>query len=499
MPNIPKSVLEVSGLNVEGLIRRHQGKVRHSYFLTDHHDKMLVVATDRISIFDFVLPAIVKDKGAMLTAMNHFWTERLLSQVFETDLVACGSGIDIFLPENLRGSIEFQKRATVVNFSNAPDKEDIVRLYLTGSGWTSYQNDGTVCGHVLPAGLIDGSKLPFPIYTPTTKAQVGHDEHVTADSVAEQYGVWRERLSLQAAQIASEYAEKRGIILADTKFEFSCWAHGKFILVDEKLTPDSSRFWDAVAYKSANVKGKLPASFDKQFVREWGKVALVEKDETGRKRDPENPADVAFVHALTVPDDILKKTTQLYRYIFWRLTGMKLEKYQHDVMKIPVREPQLKIEVLVGSESDLKQTEDGLTILRQLGHNVGVNIVSCHRNPAELLIFVRDGIVKRNIDVVIAGAGMAAALPGIVKAHLCAFNRARIPVIGVAFEGKTSKQNEAAMLSIEEIPGQPVELNQHGMAYFGSIGFEQACLAAINNEFLTKDIVKKEARFDLPV
>ncbi|HLC85584.1 MAG TPA: phosphoribosylaminoimidazolesuccinocarboxamide synthase, partial [Candidatus Nanoarchaeia archaeon] len=276
---------------INGLNLRHQGKVRDSYNLPGHPDMMLPVASDRCSVFDFVLNTLIPFKGEVLTAMSCFWIEEIISQIQATDLVAFGSKIDPYLPEELRGNPSLQKRATVVKLLEQPEVEDIVRLYLTGSGYESYAKTGMICGHKLPAGLIDGSKLPYPIYTPTTKAMEGHDEHIDADGVVSRYGFKRERLSLQIAQAMGSYAEHCGIILADTKFEFSS------VLADEKGTPDSSRFWDLKAWKKAHVQGKLPPSFDKQFVREWAKKVLIQKDKDGRTRDTENPFDLEYVAA----------------------------------------------------------------------------------------------------------------------------------------------------------------------------------------------------------
>jgi phosphoribosylaminoimidazole-succinocarboxamide synthase len=488
MAHIPQSVLSKQPV-LKGLNPRSRGKVRDAYDLPEYPDEMLVVASDRCSIFDFVLPTLVHLKGQILTALNHFWTTSVLKEICEIDLVACGAGIDEYLPEYLRNDIELQKRATVVRIVPAPDVEDIVRLYLTGRGWTSYQKNGTVCGHRLPPGLIDGSKLPYAIYTPTTKAEEGHDEHISAESVAGRYGAKRERLALQAAGTISAYAEERGIILADTKFEFS-FEGGTFVLADEKGTPDSSRFWDGNAWKKSHAKSKLPPSFDKQYVREWGKKALIEKDSTGRKRDPQNPDDIAYIDSLEVPTDVIDMTTSIYRYIFWRLTGMQIEAYQRLNMGIAVEAPRRKIEILIGSKSDSEQIEAGLDFLKGVA-DVNLRVLSCHRNLNELGA-VAEQIIN-HADVVIAGAGMAAALPGIMKSQLCMLGHPEIPVIGVAFKGKSERDDQAAILSIERLPGEPVELDLHGHAYFGNVGFIEACRATIGHEFLPKDIERKSS------
>jgi phosphoribosylaminoimidazole-succinocarboxamide synthase len=273
------------------------GKVRDSYDLPGHPDLMLVVVSNRISIFDFVLNAIVPFKGEILNAMSIFWMKSVIEQICKTDLVAFGIYIDGYLPEHLRGNADLQRRAVVVKKLTPPDVEDIVRIHLTGSGWKSYQKDSTVCGHRLPNGLKDGSLLPYPIYAPTTKAVEGHDEHISADSVAGKYGVFRERLALQVAGAVANFARQKGIILADTKFEIAVDpANADLVLADEKATPDSSRFWDAIAWQKAMKTGKLPPSFDKQFVRDWLETSGWNKQ----------------LPAPKVPTDIIEKTAEKY-------------------------------------------------------------------------------------------------------------------------------------------------------------------------------------------
>ncbi len=486
MAHIPQSVLEKQAV-IEGLSLRGRGKVRESYDLLGHPNEMLVVASNRCSIFDFVLPALVRLKGEILTAMNHFWVTNVIGEIFETDLVACGSGVDLFLPEGLRGNAELQKQATVVRILPAPDVEDVVRFILTGGGWESYKATQSICGHRFPNGLSDGSRLPFPVYTPTTKAAVGHDEHITADSVAERYGVKRERMSLQVAGLIASYAASRGIILADTKFEFSL-SNGKLILADEKGTPDSSRFVDKATWEKLASKGKFPPSLDKQYIRDWGIKAGV------KIRDPRKAEDLAFVDSLEVPERVTDMTTSIYRYVFWRLTGKQIEYYQRDILGIAMQTPtRRKIHVVVGSESDLPQIVRGVDSMRVVA-DVGVSAISCHRNPDELRRFVRDELTTT--DVVIAGAGKAAALPGIIKSYLCELG-SHVPVIGVALDSENRKDNDAAIYSIECLPGQPVELDADGNAYFGPIGFMKACSAASWDEFLPKAVEHKPAKIHI--
>ena len=491
MPKLPSSVVTEP---IPGLELLHRGKVRDTYALPGHPDKMLVVATNRLSIFDFVLPALVPQKGEILTAMNIFW-RKMLGDQFAHDLLACNG--DYISPE-LRVNPEIQKRASVVRKLEMCDCEAIVRGYLTGSGLKAYNKNQEICGHRLPLGHMDGDRLPFPIFTPSTKAKEGHDEHITADSVTEKYGTRIERASLQLYQVAEQFARERGIILADTKFEWGKHPEsGELVLADEVLTPDSSRFWDLLAWEKMGKSQfrSSPTSYDKQFVREWGKTLVVDK------RDPCKPEDVEYVHGLAVPDDVIQRTTQIYRYIFWRLTGMKLERFQCRVMGLTVEPPLVKIHVVAGSESDYPQMEAGLRTLATMRDKGEIechrDTISCHRNPEELARYAHD---LPNDVIVVAGAGMAAALPGVLKALLVKEGKPQIPVIGVAFAGKTEEDNLAARLSIERLPGQPVVLDPDGKAYFGLLGFENACLAALFHEFLPDPPPKnKPTLFDLPI
>lgn len=483
MAQIPKEILERNP-PIGGLPLRGRGKVRDSYDLPGHSDKMLVVASNRISIFDFVLNAEIPQKGEVLTAINHFWTTQVIGDVCKTDIIACGAGVREYLPQGVEISDSDLARMTVVKLLPAPDVEDIVRFVNTGSGLKSYLKTGMICGHRLPPGLTDGNLLPYPIYTPTTKATVGHDEHITADSVAKSHGFVRERLALQVANLLSERARRSGLIMADTKFEFA--QDGDQIwLADEKGTPDSSRFVDAEEWLKAQAKGKFPASLDKQYVREWGKLMEIDK------LDPEKEEDVVKVHSMFLRNDVAKMTQRIYRYLPWRLAKKKLELYQMENLGLKIPGKRLNILVLVGSRSDLVQAKEGLNYLSQRERVFSLNVISCHRNPEELynLLWAKGS----KYDIIIAGAGLAAALPGIVKSMLCKFGMSEIPVLGVAFEGKTEQETLAAKLSIECLPGKPVELNEHGEAY----NFTEACEAALNNEFLPKTMEAKPAELDI--
>lgn len=327
--NVPSSVAEyplLSILKAAGLTRIHQGKVRDTWELPNS-SLLLSLATNRISIFDFVLNALVAGKGETLTAMTVFWINTVLSPAgINHHLIAAGQDIDQHLPSALRGISELQKQAVVVKRCQMDLVEFIARAHLTGSGFISYQATGHLFGVKLPLGLQDGSKLEPIQFTPTTKAEVGHDEPMSADQVRGQYPK-QSALTLAIYELIANYALERGIIFADTKFEFGK-NEGEITLADEIGTPDSSRWWDLRDWETQLATGKTPNPFDKQFVRNWGKTQGV------HKRKPENPADIAFVHGLVVPTDIIETTQGLYAAIFERLTGCSLQDFQRRFMRV---------------------------------------------------------------------------------------------------------------------------------------------------------------------
>lgn len=238
-----------------------RGKVRDTYVLGA--DELLMVATDRISAFDVVLPTPIPDKGRVLTQLSGFWFARTSAIV--PNHVAPALPIP---PELLAGQPDLQDRALRVVRAEPIPFECVVRGYLSGSGWKDYKQTGTIAGEALPSGLRESDRLPEPIFTPATKAQTGHDEnisrHTLADQVGSELALWLERLSLALYQAAAVHAESCGLILADTKLEFG-WHRGDLILIDELFTPDSSRYWDAGHYRP----GGAQPSYDKQFVRDY--------------------------------------------------------------------------------------------------------------------------------------------------------------------------------------------------------------------------------------
>ena len=293
-----KDVLYETSLNSLPLLNR--GKVRDIYAVGDDH--LLIVTTDRLSAFDVILPDPIPGKGAVLTAVSNFWFERTAGLVPNH---LADVSLETVLPDATERA-EVEGRAIVVQKLKALPVEAIVRGYLIGSGWKDYQRSGAVCGIGLPDGLQQADKLPEPIYTPSTKADVGeHDENIDFDKTVELLGaelaVQVRDVSLEIYTTCATYALERGIIIADTKFEFGLDDAGKLVLIDEVLTPDSSRFWPAVSYRP----GHSPASFDKQYVRDY--LETLDWDKT-----PPGPE---------LPDDVIANTAAKYREAQTRLTG----------------------------------------------------------------------------------------------------------------------------------------------------------------------------------
>jgi phosphoribosylaminoimidazole-succinocarboxamide synthase len=273
------------------------GKVRDIYAVGE--DRLLLVASDRISTYDVVHPTPIPDKGRVLTGLTAFWLERT-GAICPNHLISVTD-----VPEEFRG------RAMLVERLEMVPVECVVRGYITGSGWKDYQATGAVCGIELPDGLRESEQLPEPIFTPATKAEVGdHDENVDFERAAEIIGdrtLLEElrRLSIAVYELGAAHARERGIILADTKFEFGRRADGTIVLGDEVMTPDSSRFWPADGYEP----GHGQPSFDKQYVRDWASGS-------GWDKTPPAPA---------LPDDVIARTRELYVDAYERITGEPFE------------------------------------------------------------------------------------------------------------------------------------------------------------------------------
>ena len=280
-----------------------RGKVRDVYAVGDKH--LLIVTTDRVSAFDVVLPDPIPGKGAVLAAVSNFWFKRTANLIPNhlADL-----SLEAVLPDKAERE-QVAGRAVVVRKMKALPVEAITRGYLIGSGWKDYQKSGAVCGIELPAGLQLAAQLPEPIYTPSTKADVGdHDENISFSQSVNILGAdiaaQVRDISLAIYSQAAEYAKTKGIIIADTKFEFGLDIEGRIVLIDEVLTPDSSRFWPEDSYRV----GVSPPSFDKQFVRDYLETLDWDKTTPGP----------------SLPDEIIKKTAEKYREALVRLTGSDL-------------------------------------------------------------------------------------------------------------------------------------------------------------------------------
>jgi len=283
------------------LVRR--GKVRDVFAVDE--DRLLIVATDRISAFDCILPTPIERKGEVLTALSRFWFA-MLAHIVPHHLIT--TSIEN-MPDVVRGHADdLRGRSMLVHRTEVFPVECVVRGYLSGSGWKDYQRTSQVCGHQLPAGLRESDQLAEPIFTPATKAETGHDENISEQEMATIIGPEvtesLRNVSLQIYREASEYARTRGIIIADTKFEFGRDREGRIILIDEVLTPDSSRFWPAEKYQP----GASQASFDKQFVRDY----LETLDWNKQPPAPPLPAQVA------------QATTQRYLEAYQLLVGESL-------------------------------------------------------------------------------------------------------------------------------------------------------------------------------
>ena len=289
-------------IEIPGLPRFRSGKVRDTY---DLGDKLLMVASDRLSAFDVILPDGIPDKGAVLTQLSVFWFGRTQdiqpNHVLSTDV------------EELRGLVGdyaevLRDRFMIVRKAERIEVECVVRGYVAGSAWVEYQRDGSVCGQALPAGLVESARLPAPVFTPASKNDTGHDENISVAEVENRIGTDLTRRLIDGSQAiyaeAARYADERGIIIADTKFEFGL-CDRELIVIDEMLTPDSSRFWEAAAYEP----GRPQESYDKQFVRDW----LIA---SGWDRNPPAPP---------LPAEVIEGTARRYREAYERITGLEWE------------------------------------------------------------------------------------------------------------------------------------------------------------------------------
>jgi len=388
-----------------------RGKVRDIYAVGD--DKLLMITTDRLSAFDVIMSSPIPDKGVVLNRLTDFWFARL-GHIVPNHL----TGID---PESVVAESEVDQvrgRAVVAKRLRPIPVEAVVRGYLIGSGWKDYRETQQVCGISLPAGLRQAAKLAAPIFTPAHKAEMGlHDENISFEEMSNQIGrplaeKIRE-ISLKLYQEASDYAASRGIIIADTKFEFGLDESGVLHLMDEVLTADSSRFWPADEYQ----EGISPPSFDKQFVRDY--LETLDWDKT-----PPPPP---------LPARVIERTAAKYREALFRIAGVRL----------PI------VGVVMGSQSDWDVMRHAVEILDQFGIAHEARVVSAHRMPDALYAYA-EAAQARGLRGIIAGAGGAAHLPGMLAA------KTTVPVFGVPVPSKYLR-GEDSLYSIVQMPkGIPV-------------------------------------------
>ncbi|MDP8212496.1 MAG: phosphoribosylaminoimidazolesuccinocarboxamide synthase [Candidatus Zapsychrus exili] len=284
--------------NIPNLKFSRRGKVREIY---EYQDKLLMVASDRISCFDVVLPTAIPQKGTILTKLSEYWFD-FIKDIIPNHLIT--ANVDEFPQELLVAKEALKGRCMLTKKAQPLAFECVVRGYLSGSGWAEYKESQTVCGEKLPEGLCESDKLPNTIFTPATKEEEGHDMNVSYDymlnEIGEETASFLRDTSIAIYEKAAQYAETKGIIIADTKFEFG-WFEGKIILIDEVLTPDSSRFWPKDQY----APGQSQPSFDKQYVRDY--LLILDWDKTYPGPD--------------LPDEIVKKTYDKYHSAFKLITG----------------------------------------------------------------------------------------------------------------------------------------------------------------------------------
>jgi phosphoribosylaminoimidazole-succinocarboxamide synthase len=437
--------------DLPGLERVARGKVR-DVFAVD--DGLLLVATDRVSAFDVVMNEGIPHKGRVLTAVSAFWFDQLRdvvpNHVITTDVTAMPAAVAPH-HEVLRGRTTYCRRA------NPLPVEFVVRGYLAGSGLKEYRAKGSICGVPLPPGLVESSRLPEPILTPTTKAAVGHDEPITFEQVREQLGAKiadRARaVALAIFDRASALAEKRGLLLADTKFEFGL-IHGELVWIDEALTPDSSRYWSKAEWK----EGVAQQPFDKQVLRDY----LLKQD--WNQKPPPPP----------LSPEIVAETSRRYLESARILTG-------RDVLAS--NEPRRKttqVAIVMGSDSDLETLQGGIQQLSDLGVPFEVRVLSAHRTPDAAQRFAREA-EGRGVKVIIAAAGGAAHLAGAMAAH------SMLPVIGVPIASSPLSGFDALLSTVMMPPGIPV-----ATVAVGKMGGTNAALLAVEILALFDPEMKKK-------
>lgn len=470
-----------------GLTLVHRGKVRDTYDLGN--GRLLQVVTDGVSIFDFVLNAIVPMKGIILAALTIYWFKQMEAAGIKTHMVAYGKWIDAYLPEELRNNPDLQSRALVISKHDMIPFEFVFRTCLTGS----FMKPEKRGGNIMPEGMQEGDAFPSTVFNPTTKEEEGNDKPVDFREVLGQYPE-ASAVARRAYELVGSYMQSRGLLLVDGKFEVGLNSKGEAVICDEPPTPDAARIVDDWAWKLSRVpeKGrKLPPTNDKQYVRAWG-IAQGLQD-----LKPEIPGHVENVHHLMVPPRVISCTTEIYRYIFWRITGMRIEDYLLSEMGVLLAGEQVRrrVAIVCGSESDLPVVRAALDAAA-LDQDYFVHVISCHRNPDELWRFAEGGCECAN--AVIAVGGKAFALPGVLAAQL-QYAGHSIPVVGVALGEPASEALLAAKLSIEQLPDRSVVMDELGRsAYIGADGLAAVLQRVQRGEFPPpRPSVAKPAQFNV--
>ncbi len=487
-----KSVEQFRGLK---LINR--GKVRDLYELPGHPDFLFVFATNGVSIFNVVMNFVMDQKGMLLTGLSHFFFKMFEAHGIKTHMFLAGAAMDEYLPESMRNNPVVQSQGMIVHRLQMCFIEFVFRWLLTGTGLRDYKGKGngnSLYGHTLPTELQDGDMLPYLLDTPTEKSET--DDPVDPFDIRRRYP--EETFLTQTCFILAHnhgMTRKRKTLLGDGKEECGRDKHGILRLGDEAPNGDSFRGFDYLEWVDSRKKTdgrKPPSPLDKQMIRNRGLELGV------NKLKAESLADCEKAWAMEFSPQLIEAGTQTYRHFFWRLTGSNPEDYFARELGVTLPRKERKIEILVGSESDLPQTEKMLEVLKGNGRaQYRISVMSCHRNPEQLEKHARD-MVTSGSNIVIAGAGEAAQLPGVLKAVLCnKLGRPDISVLGIAFKGKNWKADMAARLSIENLPGQPVEMDEDGNAYFGLEGAAAAARSAISDEFRPKTFEPKAIQIGL--
>lgn len=435
--------------SLDGLTRIARGKVRDIYAV---EGGLLLIATDRVSAFDVVMNEGIPHKGKVLTHVSKFWFDRLADVVpnhlITTDVAAMPSSVRRF-ESVLAGRTMYVKKAQPLPV------EFVVRGYLAGSGLKDYKKTGAICGVKLPAGLVESSRLPEPILTPTTKAAVGHDEPIDFAGVVERIGKdlaeKTRRVSLELFQRAHAIAEQRGLLLADTKFEFGV-LDGELIWIDEALTPDSSRYWSKDAWK----EGVAQQPFDKQVLRNY----LLAQTWDQKPPPPKLSAE------------IVGETARRYVETARILTGSAPASCEEAST--------FRVGIVMGSDSDLPQLEDGINVLKEFGVPVEVRVLSAHRTPIEAHRFAKEA-ESNGIRVIIAAAGGAAHLAGAMAAA------STLPIIGIPIASTPLAGFDALLSTSMMPPGIPV-----ATVAVGKMGGTNAALLAIQILALSNPVLKQK-------